>query len=86
MNLPSSFAVRAIQQQNLKKTIDLSNKESAGIGSLSSGLRFFVKCLHCNLELASRKQLKIHHRQEHPNLSIACFTTPKPISVNSTSA
>ena len=90
VNLPSSLAIRAIQQKNHKKTIDLtkdsSKEEDEGLIGVSTGIRFYVKCLHCNLELPNRKQLKIHHRSEHPGLSIACFTTPKPYFASSTSS
>ncbi|RWS15484.1 hypothetical protein B4U79_15285 [Dinothrombium tinctorium] len=83
VNLPSSISIRAIQQKHQKQTIDLNKHSLKGDTLKGEGitavpaLRFYVKCLHCNIELPSRKQLKIHHRQEHPGLSMACFTTPK---------
>ncbi|XP_053201276.1 uncharacterized protein LOC128386288 isoform X2 [Panonychus citri] len=70
---------------NLMKnnTIDLTNdvpiNDEGNLSGISTGVRFYVKCLHCNIELPNRKQLKVHHRQAHPGLNMACFTTPKPI-------
>ncbi|RWS29751.1 hypothetical protein B4U80_12698 [Leptotrombidium deliense] len=79
VNLPSSISIRAIHN---KRNFDLSNHLFTGDTQKGDAvpmgtLKFYVKCLHCNRELPSRKQLKMHHQQEHPGLSMACFTTPK---------
>ncbi|XP_074605416.1 uncharacterized protein LOC141858550 [Brevipalpus obovatus] len=60
------------QSSQQKQALNPYNREGM------TAVRSYVKCLHCNSILPTRKSLKVHHRQNHPGLTIALLPVPEP--------